>query len=91
MKIQIEIDVSPEEARRFFGLPDVAGMQDQVLKRIQSHVEAAADPANLGNVAAQLVAGGVQSVDALQRAFFEMLSGSGRDSAHEKSTGEDKK
>ncbi len=35
MKITLDFDCTPEEARRFFGLPDVAPLQDAVLKRIE--------------------------------------------------------
>jgi hypothetical protein len=35
MKFNVEIDCTPEEARRFLGLPDVTPMQDAVLKRIE--------------------------------------------------------
>ena len=32
MKINIEIDLTPEELRRFMGLPDVQGWQQQMLE-----------------------------------------------------------
>lgn len=35
MKINVEIDCTPEEARRFFGLPDLRPMQDAVLAKLQ--------------------------------------------------------
>ncbi len=31
MQIKIEIDVKPEELRRFLGLPDVAGLQEDII------------------------------------------------------------
>jgi len=34
MKISIDIDATPEEARRFFGLPDVGPMQDALLSEM---------------------------------------------------------
>lgn len=43
MKIKIEIDVLPEELRRFLGLPDVAGLQEEIIQFIRERV--AADPA----------------------------------------------
>lgn len=76
MKISIDVELTPEEARRFFGLPDVAPMQDYLIKRAQEQMEAATDPAYLGKLASQLVAGGMQSMDAMQKGFFELLSGS---------------
>jgi Family of unknown function (DUF6489) len=35
VKIHIEIDCTPEEARRFLGLPDLRPMQDAVTAKIQ--------------------------------------------------------
>lgn len=32
MKINVEIDLTPEELRRFMGLPDVAGVHQQMLE-----------------------------------------------------------
>lgn len=38
MQIKIEIDVKPEELRRFLGLPDVAGLQDDVVQFLREKV-----------------------------------------------------
>ncbi|MCO6043568.1 DUF6489 family protein [Aeoliella sp. ICT_H6.2] len=38
MKITINVDCTPEEARRFMGLPDVAPMQEAVLKELQEQM-----------------------------------------------------
>lgn len=38
MKIHFDIDCTPEEARAFFGLPDVTPMQDAVMKEMQERV-----------------------------------------------------
>ncbi|MFL6819753.1 MAG: DUF6489 family protein [Bradyrhizobium sp.] len=35
MKVNVEIDCTPEEARQFFGLPDVQPMQNAVMDRLQ--------------------------------------------------------
>ncbi|MFL6815334.1 MAG: DUF6489 family protein, partial [Bradyrhizobium sp.] len=34
MKVNVEVDCTPEEARQFFGLPDVQPMQTDVLERL---------------------------------------------------------
>ena len=49
MQIKIEIDVKPEELRRFLGLPDVAGLQEDMIKFLREKLGAAGenfDPAN---------------------------------------------
>ncbi|HET6182187.1 MAG TPA: DUF6489 family protein [Acetobacteraceae bacterium] len=50
MKINIEIDCTPEEAREFLGLPDVKPMQAAVMERLQAQTLEAMghlDPASL--------------------------------------------
>lgn len=43
MQIKIEIDVRPEELRRFLGLPDVSGLQDDIISFLRGKVGAATD------------------------------------------------
>ena len=38
MKVNIEIDCTPLEARQFFGLPDVAPMQKAVMDKLQQQM-----------------------------------------------------
>jgi hypothetical protein len=38
MKVNIEIDCTPLEARQFFGLPDVQPMQTAVMERLQQQM-----------------------------------------------------
>lgn len=47
MKIHVEIDCTPEEARAFLGLPDVRPMQEKLLAEMQERMSAslsAVDP-----------------------------------------------
>jgi hypothetical protein len=41
MKITIDIDCTPEEARGFLGLPDVAPLQATLMKEIEERMRAA--------------------------------------------------
>ena len=36
MKVTIEVDCTPEEARRFMGLPDVSGLNEHLVQEVQS-------------------------------------------------------
>lgn len=38
MKIHVEIDCTPEEARRFLGLPDLQPMQQAVMEKVQQQM-----------------------------------------------------
>ena len=40
MKINVEVDCTPEEARTFLGLPDVRPMQEQLLAEMQERMSA---------------------------------------------------
>jgi hypothetical protein len=38
MKVNVEIDCTPHEAREFFGLPDMQPMQTAVMERLQQQM-----------------------------------------------------
>lgn len=38
MKVTVDIDCTPEEARAFLGLPDVRPMQEQVMQELQDRM-----------------------------------------------------
>jgi len=40
MKMTIEVDCSPEEARRFLGLPDVSALNDHLVSEMTKRVDA---------------------------------------------------
>lgn len=48
MRLTINIDCTPEEARAFFGMPDVAPLNamvvDEMTRRAQENLETLADP-----------------------------------------------
>jgi Family of unknown function (DUF6489) len=46
MKVNIEIDCTPTEARQFFGLPDVGPMQAAVMDRLQQQMTSNIDKMN---------------------------------------------
>ena len=39
MKMTIEVDCSPEEARRFLGLPDVSAMNDHLVSEMSKRID----------------------------------------------------
>ena len=38
MKLNVEVDCTPQEARQFMGLPDVQPMQDAVMDKLQQQM-----------------------------------------------------
>jgi hypothetical protein len=43
MKVHIEMDMTPEEARAFMGLPNIAPMQKQMMEEMQVRMRTAFD------------------------------------------------
>ena len=79
MKIQIDIDCTPDEARRFVGLPDVAPMQEALMAQIQGRMEAnlkALEPETLFKT---WLPASFDGMDQLQKMFWnQMAAGMGQ-------------
>lgn len=43
MKIHVEMDMTPEEARKLMGLPDISQLQDKMLAEMERRMKAAMD------------------------------------------------
>jgi hypothetical protein len=43
MKVNIELDMTPEEARRLMGLPDMTKLQDKMMAEMERRMKAALD------------------------------------------------
>ncbi len=54
MKVNVEVDCSPEEARRFLGLPDVAKANDAYVDAIAKAMQGAGNVEQLQGYAKQL-------------------------------------
>lgn len=77
MKISIDIDCTPEEARSFLGLPDVAPMQAALMAQLQERMAAniaAMDPETMLKTWMPL---GLQNMEQLQRMFWQHMGGGG--------------
>ena len=83
MKIHIDIDCTPEEARTFLGLPDVAPMQKAVVAEMQKQMLAnlaAMDPEQMFKT---WLPAGIQGLEQLQKAFWTQMT-KGKPSASDK-------
>ncbi len=78
MKITIDVDCSPEEARTFLGLPDVAPMQAAVMEELGKRMSAgleAMDPEVLMKTWMPL---GLQGLEQAQKMFWSQMSEAAR-------------
>ena len=76
MKITVDVDVTPEELRRFLGLPNVEGLQEEMLKMAQKQITESGQ-----TILNDLVTGAVQPMLAYQQWLQSMMTGSSSRSA----------
>ena len=78
MKIKLDIDCTPEEARTFFGLPDVKPMQKQLMAQMQKRISenlSGMDPETLIKTWMPL---GLEGLEKLQSAFWSQMAGAAK-------------
>ena len=74
MKISVDIDCTPEEARAFLGLPDVAPLQKAVMEDVQKRVMdnlSAMDPETLLST---WIPAGMQGLEQMQKMFWSQMT-----------------
>lgn len=80
MKITIDIDCTPEEARHFLGLPDVKPMQDAMMQEIEDRMRASLHAMDPESVLNRWLPAGIQGVEQLQKMFWtQMAAAMGQD------------
>lgn len=75
MKIQIEVDCTPDEARQFLGLPDVAPMQEALMQQLQDRLSDALAGRDAEALLKAWLPAGVQGLEQMQKAFWSQFSG----------------
>ncbi len=77
MKITIDVDCTPEEARAFLGLPDVAPMQAAVMEELRKRMSAgleSMDPETLMKTWMPLGLQGLEGLEQAQKMFWSQMS-----------------
>ena len=77
MKITIDIDCTPDEARAFLGLPDVAPLQAEMMKGLQERMLTTLAGMDAEKLMKTWLSSGAQTVEQMQRAFWEQFAGGG--------------
>lgn len=78
MKITVDIDCTPEEARTFLGLPDVKPMQEAMMNQIQERMTASLSAMEPETILKTWLPAGVQGMEQLQKMFWAQFGGAGR-------------
>jgi hypothetical protein len=71
MKVNITLDCTPQEARKFLGLPDVEPLQKAMLKQMQERTENAMNMMDPETLLKQWAPIGLQSLEHFQRFMFD--------------------
>jgi Family of unknown function (DUF6489) len=74
MKVHVEIDCTPEEARAFFGLPDVAPMQEKLMKEVEERTLAAMRSMEPDALLKTWLPASMQGLENMQKMFWNAMS-----------------
>jgi hypothetical protein len=74
MKITFDIDCTPEEARAFFGLPDVRPLQQAVMAQVQEKIMANIQAMEPETILRTWNSASMQGMEQLQQAFWNSLA-----------------
>ena len=77
MKVNVEVNCTPEEARAFFGLPDLGPMQQRVMGEIEGRLRSSLDAMNPETIFKTWLPASMQGVDQMQQmqqAFWSQLA-----------------
>jgi len=75
MKVSVDVELTPEEMRRLFGLPDLSPIQNLVVERVTAQIEKGLDQGIVTTLTRAMISGGLQSWDAYQKLVTGILSG----------------
>ena len=73
MKVTVEMDCSPEEARAFLGLPDVQPMQAALMQELQARLSANVKAMDPETILKTWLPAGIQGVDQWQKTFWSLF------------------
>jgi hypothetical protein len=74
MKITLDIDCTPEEARAFLGLPDVAPMQAAVMESLSKRMSAGLEDMDPETLVKTWMPLGLQGLEQAQKMFWSQMS-----------------
>lgn len=77
MKINIDIECTPQEARTFLGLPDVEPMQQAIMQQTQERMTQYLDGMDPETLVKTWLPAGIQGWEQIQKAFWSQLAGAG--------------
>jgi len=74
MNIKFDVEATPEELRTFLGLPDVQPLQQEMLDKVRENMLAGMDGFDPMTLMKPFLPEHMQSLEALQRQFWQGLA-----------------
>jgi hypothetical protein len=74
MKINVDIEATPQELRTFFGLPDVEGLQRELMEEIRRKWKAGMEGFDPATLMAPFLPEHLRSLEAMQRSFWKSFT-----------------
>jgi hypothetical protein len=79
MKVTIEMDMTPQEARAFMGLPDVAPLQEKMMDEMKERMRVAFDAGDPeGMMKAWMPLGGAEAFQKFQKLMWDSAAAMGK-------------
>ncbi|MEP3244006.1 MAG: DUF6489 family protein [Sneathiella sp.] len=77
MKINLDIECTPQEARTFFGLPDVEKMQEALIQEMQKKMTENIAGLDAESMMKTWMPAGMKNLDQMQNMFWSSFAGKG--------------
>jgi len=84
MKINVEIDCTPQEARVFMGLPDIKPMQDAMMAGMQERMEEQLKRMDPEALMKEWFSPGIEGFQQMQKVFWAAAMGDTKDGKDDK-------
>jgi hypothetical protein len=79
VKIKFDIDCTPEEARAFLGLPDVAPLQAAMMQEVEKRMRDALEAMSPEALLNKWLPAGMQNLEEMQKMFWAQFGGTKKD------------
>lgn len=77
MKVKFDIECTPEEARKFLGLPDVAPMQEKLMQELQERLEENIRAVSAEELIRTWMPATMQGLGDIQKMFWQQMGMAG--------------
>ncbi len=78
MNFKVDVEMTPSELRQVMGLPDVASLQDEMIKKVREQMDAGAEGYDPLTLLKPYITNSVGSMESLQKLILNMMQGYGK-------------